>query len=137
MIFWVGGKTLLWKMKSALLIRTLLWKIQEHLTACSSHVTYAFQSESTLYSCLNVKELLARSRHEIWSLSDCNWTQTQNPCQSLATWLSVHLRTNCFRDWVQLQSQEHFYKSGLCWINPVLNSFSVWGRPIQFGTTKK
>ena len=34
-------------------------------TVCSYHVTYAFQSESTLYSCLNVKELLARSRHEI------------------------------------------------------------------------
>ena len=26
---------------------------------CFYHVTYAFQSESTLYSCLNVKELLA------------------------------------------------------------------------------
>ena len=36
------------------------------LTVCSCHVTYAFQSESTLYSCLNVKELLARSRCEIW-----------------------------------------------------------------------
>ena len=33
-------------------------------TVCSYHVTYVFQSESTLYSCLNVKELLARSRHE-------------------------------------------------------------------------
>ena len=32
---------------------------------CSCHVTYTFQSESTLYSCLNVKELLARSRREI------------------------------------------------------------------------
>ena len=32
---------------------------------CFYHVTYAFQSESTLYSCLNVKELLARSRREI------------------------------------------------------------------------
>ena len=31
----------------------------------SGHVTYAFHSESTLYSCLNVKELLARSRREI------------------------------------------------------------------------
>ena len=28
---------------------------------------YAFQSESTLYSCLNVKELLAQSRLEIWT----------------------------------------------------------------------
>ena len=34
-------------------------------TVCFYHVTYAFQSESTLYSCLNVKELLARSRREI------------------------------------------------------------------------
>ena len=30
------------------------------------------------YSCPNVKELLARSRCEIWSLNDCNWTRTQN-----------------------------------------------------------
>ena len=29
------------------------------LTVCSYHVTYAYQSESTLFSCLNVKELLA------------------------------------------------------------------------------
>ena len=38
---------------------------REKLTVCSYHVTYAFQSESTLYSCLNVKELLARNRREI------------------------------------------------------------------------
>ena len=48
------------------------------LTVCSYHVTYAFQSKSTLHSCLNVKELLARSRGKIWSLSDCNWTRTHN-----------------------------------------------------------
>ena len=35
------------------------------MTVCSYHVTYGFQSESTLYSCLNVKELLARNRREI------------------------------------------------------------------------
>ena len=46
------------------------------LTVCSHHVTYTFQSESTLYSCLNVKELLAQSKHEIRSLSDCSWTRT-------------------------------------------------------------
>ena len=45
---------------------------------CSCHVTYAFQSESTLYSCLNVKEVLAQCRREIWSLKYCNWTRTQN-----------------------------------------------------------
>ena len=48
------------------------------LAVCPCHVTYAFQSESTLYSCLNVKELLAQSRHEIWRWSDCNWKRTQN-----------------------------------------------------------
>ena len=54
-----------------------IWCIN-FVTVCSYHVTYAFQSESTLYSCLNVKELLARSRREIWSLSDYNWTRTHN-----------------------------------------------------------
>ena len=34
-------------------------------TLCCCNVTYAFQSESTLYSCLNVKEFLDRSRCEI------------------------------------------------------------------------
>ena len=72
------------------------------LTVCSFHVTYAFQSESTLYSCLNFKELLARNRREIWSLSDCNWTRTHNPLVlkrtpnhlvKLAKWLSVRLWT--------------------------------------------
>ena len=38
---------------------------EELLTVCSCHATYAFQSESTLYICLNIKELLARSRREI------------------------------------------------------------------------
>ena len=41
------------------------------LSVCCYHFTYAFQSESTLYSCLNVKELLAQRRRDIWSLSDC------------------------------------------------------------------
>ena len=42
----------------------------------SCHVTYGFQSESTLYSCLNVKELFARNRRNIWSLSDSDGMQT-------------------------------------------------------------
>ena len=69
--------------------------IWEGLTVCSYHVTYEFQRESTLYSCLNVTELLARSRCEIWSLSDCNWTRTHNhlvhkrTLNRLAIWLNV------------------------------------------------
>ena len=54
------------------------------MTLCSYHVTYAFQSESTLYSCLNVKELLAQSRREIWSFSGCNWSVWLN------SWLFVY-----------------------------------------------
>ena len=43
-----------------------------HSTVSYYFVTHAFQSESTLYSCLNVKELLARNRCNIWSLSYSN-----------------------------------------------------------------
>ena len=34
-------------------------------TVCSYHVTYEFQSESTRYSYLNLKELLAQNRVKI------------------------------------------------------------------------
>ena len=53
---------------------SLSWNIKilkiifQHCLAC----------ESTFYSCLNVKEFPAWSRCEIWSLSDCTWTQTHN-----------------------------------------------------------
>ena len=46
------------------------------MVVCHYHVAYAFQNESTLYSCLNVKELLAQSMQA-----------------SLAKWLSVRLQT--------------------------------------------
>ena len=41
-----------------------------YLTVCSYHVTCAFQSESTLYSCLNFKELLP----ETGAISTWLWT---------------------------------------------------------------
>ena len=41
------------------------------LTLCSYHVAYAFQSESTLYILLNVREPLSSNRCDIWSLSGC------------------------------------------------------------------
>ena len=78
------------------------WKNTDS-TACSYQVMYVFQSESTFYSCLNVKELLARNRCEIWSLHDCNRAWTHNhlvrkgtlsqlaKLASLAKWLSVLL----------------------------------------------
>ena len=57
------------------------WKYQGKLTiqtVCYYYVMYAFQSESTLYSCLNIKELLARNKRDIWSLSDSNGIRTHN-----------------------------------------------------------
>ena len=73
-----------------------------YLAVYSCHVTYALQSESTLYSSLSVKEFLPRSRLEIWSLSDCNWTRTHNHLvhkgtlnhlAKLAKWLSCVVST--------------------------------------------
>ena len=48
----------------------VLWVIicMMHLTVCYYLVTYAFQSESILYICLNVKEVLAQNRCDIWHL---------------------------------------------------------------------
>ena len=42
------------------------------------YVTYAFQSESTLYSCLNLKEPPAQNKCDILRLSDSNRIQTHN-----------------------------------------------------------
>ena len=67
-------------LNSTMLMKHVGWKCaNENIgTVCSYHVTHAFQSEYTLYSYLNVKELLAWSRPEIWRLSDCNWTRIHN-----------------------------------------------------------
>ena len=46
---------------------------------CYYRVTYVFQSESTLHSCLNAKELLGRSKCNIQVLSDSNGIRTLNP----------------------------------------------------------
>ena len=51
---------------------------QIYTPVCYYHIMYEFQSESTLKVCLNVKELLARSRHHIWSLNDNNEIRTRN-----------------------------------------------------------
>ena len=73
-----------------------------HLTVCYYHVTYEFQSESTLYSLPNVKKPLAQSRHLVWSLSNSNriWIhnhlvcqQTLNHVAKLVKWLSYIVRT--------------------------------------------
>ena len=47
------------------------------------------------YSCLNVKELLARSRREIWSLSDCNWTRIHNHLVHKRTLIRTYSQMHC------------------------------------------
>ena len=77
------------------------------------HVAYAFQSQSTLYSCQNVKELRALNRCDIWNLSDSNVIgsvigshnhlvrkRTLNHEAKLAKWLSFSLRTKWL--WVRM-----------------------------------
>ena len=78
LLFWLNAGD--WKLVTGPFLILMKWEYNEicQLTVCSCHVTYAFQSESTLYSCLNVKELLAWSRRKIWRWSDCNWTRIQN-----------------------------------------------------------
>ena len=49
-----------------------------HLSVCSYHVIYDFQSESTFYLCLNIKEILAQDRCDIWSLSHINSSNAQS-----------------------------------------------------------
>ena len=53
------------------------------MTVCYYQVTWAVQSESALYTCLNVTELLARNRRAL------------NHLVKLAKWLSVRLRIGC------------------------------------------
>ena len=66
----------------------VLWLLNcmVQLTVWSHYVTYAFHSESILHSCLNVKELLARNRRDIWIFK---WLQLGlNPqLLSLFKWL--------------------------------------------------
>ena len=72
------------------------------LTVCYYQVMYAFQSESTLHSYLNVKELLAGTSCDIWYLSVSNEIRTHNhlvckrTLNHLAKSLCCHLHTDCF-----------------------------------------
>ena len=98
-------------------------------TVRSCHVTYTFQSESTLYNCLNFKELLAQNRREIWRLIDCNWTRTQKHLVRKGTlkWLSFRLRTKWFWVRVQLQSLKlqilHLLRARSSWQS---GNYRVW-----------
>ena len=75
--------------------------IKATLTVCYYLVMYAFQSEFTLYSCLNVKELFARNRCNIWSLSYSNRIRAHNHLVCKGTLKRV-------RDIITAYSQMHW-----------------------------
>ena len=64
---WQNGWPVLWVLICAV-----------SFTVCSYHVIYAFQSEFTLYKCLNVNEILPQSKRQFWILNGCNCTRTHN-----------------------------------------------------------
>ena len=64
---------------------------------------YAFQSEFTLHSCLNIKELLSRNKRDIWKSSDCNGTRNHHHLACKRTlnhlanpaWVFVNVLSGC------------------------------------------
>ena len=112
----------------------------EILIVCSHLVTYALPRESTFYSCMNVKELLARNRHDIWSLSDSNGIRTHNhlvhkrtlsrlaKLASLAKWLTIRLRTKWLWLRIPLQSLKlrHCFLDETPMITTTLTYFCHW-----------
>ena len=71
------------------------WKEKRKKVFCMFlYVTYAFQSEFILCSCLSGKKLFARNRHDIWSLSDRNGTRTHKPIW-LNGWIFVYELSGC------------------------------------------
>ena len=80
-----------------------------HLTVCSYPVTCACQSKSTLYICLNVRELLVQYRHKIGSLSDCNKTRTHKHKVFLDIQADIEcgFALTCVHDMIRTYSQIH------------------------------
>ena len=115
-------------------------------TLCFFHVTYAFQSEYTLYSCHNVEELLARNKRDIWNINNCNGTRNHNHLvckQTLShltklavvsfrhltkqpNWLSVPLQTKWL--WVRILLQSNKIKNKLS----LIIDFNFKGRNKNF-----
>ena len=79
------------------------------VAVCYYHLTYVFHCESTLYSCLNVKDVIAQNRCNIYNLSDSNGIRTHSHwarkrtlknLAKLSKWLCVILQTKW--SWVRI-----------------------------------
>ena len=87
------------------------WLSCLRIAVCYYHIMYPFQSESTPYGCLNVKELFAQNRYNIdWvaSLSSSNGIETRKgliceqtrnhlakPACWLIGWVFVYVLSGC------------------------------------------
>ena len=75
------------------------------LTVCYYHAKYTFQIESTLYSCLNVKELLTRTSRDIWRLSDSNGIRTHSHLRIMMNLSIINILANRVADiYIKLKS---------------------------------
>ena len=96
-------------------------------TVCSFHVTFTFQSVSTLSSCLNVKELLARCRRGIWSLNDCSWTRTHNHLVYKRTLNHLTKLAKCLNGWVFVyELNDCRFESSFSQLNVLHNFFAFY-----------
>ena len=87
-----------------------------HLTVYYYRVTYKFQSESTLYSCPNVKKFLAQC---IWSLSGSKRNSNNHlvrvPLQSLILQISHLFRAGISLTLRQLESVSSLWNAYVAW----------------------
>ena len=75
-----------------------------HLTVCYYHVTYEFESEFTLYSLPECREVLARSRCHICSLNDSNGIRTQNPQKPVAVTVASDMTPASSKRFLDIQA---------------------------------
>ena len=105
----------------------MLWVLicLEHLTVSSHHVTHLFQSESTISSFPNLKDVFAKNSRDTQRLGECSGIQTHNHlvCKrpmnyliKLATWLTCYKFKPLLRIWphvpimsnTRLRPKSHF-----------------------------
>ena len=94
---------------------SLLKQDVKSLTLSYCHVTYTFQSEPTLYSCLNLKELLARNRRDTWNLKGTSATKTIT-CQNVSSEAQIKNFFISYKNYVPFSR----YSSFCIFIHPMI-----------------
>ena len=79
---------------------------------CSYHVTYTFQSESTIYNCVNVKERLAQNRQI--NLRYGAWHQEYSHCR-LTKVVAKTQRKHCKTLQAKTLQKQTMMQPTICW----------------------